>query len=221
MRRGVTTLETLIGMALFVLALALVWGFVRQAGRTGAKVETVHAAVVHAELAMGAVAADLRSMLPPDPSRGGAPYRVSGDGRALAFYRVEEVRGALRAKPVRYEARATPAGNLTLHRDGQRMANVLLAGFKVEVLAVQGAENMNGQPLTLPRAAGANPRISVSIEGVSLDRPRAELPADAFHPLRQMFAVPETSPAATMDLPPVARELARKAIQVEGSLPEL
>src|SRR5262249_41234778 len=106
-------------------------------------------------------------------------------------------------------------------RDGQKLANVLLAEFKVEVLAVQGAETMNGQPLTLPRAAGANPRISVTIEGVSLDRPRAELPADAFHHLRQMFAVPETSPAATMDLPPVARELARKAIQVDGALPEL
>lgn len=221
MRRAVTTLEILIGMALFVLALALIWGFVRQAARTGAKVETVHAAVVSAELAMGALAADLRSMLPPDPARNVVPYKVAGDGRAVAFYRVEEARGRLSAKPVRYEARATPAGNFALFRDGQRLANVLLAEFKVEALSVQGADTVNGQPLTLPRAAGTNPKLQVTIEGVSADRKRAELPADAFHRLRQMFAVPDTSPAATMDLPPVARELARKAVQVDGALPEL
>jgi hypothetical protein len=217
-RQGVTIAEMLIGMAILLSIVSLSWGFVRQVGRTAKAVDAVHAAVVHAELAMGALAGDVRSMMPPDPVRGTAPYRVAEDGRSLALMRVDEVRGGLRAKPVVYEARATPAGNFHLYRDGQRMHGVLLSEFKVEEHRLGGPAPAAGQSRVLPRALAINPRLRVIVEGVASDSPRDKLDAASVHRLAQIFAVPETSPASTVGLPVIARDLARRSVRTDGEL---
>jgi prepilin-type N-terminal cleavage/methylation domain-containing protein len=221
-RDGLTLIEILIVAAVLGIVINIGYTFLRLAGRTAVRVQTAHASVVHAELAMGAVAGDLRSMLPPDPGSGREAYQVGADGRSLSFFRVEEgFTGGLVARPVHYQVRETVSGNgnMVLVRNGRTLRGVLLSRFQVTEHRIEVAGGSGEASPTLPRALALYPRLQISIEGIAEDSPRDEVTDSALHGLSQVIPVPRTSPAATMGLPPAARELARAAIEVEGDLP--
>jgi hypothetical protein len=174
----------------------------------------VAAAVQNAELALGTIVSDLRSLVPPDPTSPRPGYVIGASGRSITFYKVELANDAMVARPVTYSVRATARGNLQLLKNGAPLGGVLLLDLKFSEEKLPDPDEPGGN-----QESEGNPQLRVVLIGIGADVPASRLTVGDVHELSQNVPLPETTPAAVLELPAPARELAARAVRVTGELP--